>query len=365
MRRNQAGAPLAGTPLTEAPQTTAEGKRIGRRSLLTALGAGAIGVVIGAGAMGIANLGRCSGTESETGGQATVDVEALESELANIIATTSGKVSLYVKTLEKAGLGATSDNGTESSSGVTSGGEAAATSSQAETPAVEIAFDAEAQCVSASVIKLLVLARLLHSVNDGAVSLDQYLFVSDSPVSGAGMVQYMSPGSGLTVLECARFMIAYSDNEATNMLIDLLGMDAINAEATELGLTQTVLGRKMMDFDAQAAGFENYISCLDAARILEAIYDGTLYGETLSAQAFELLQQQTDTSGARQGLPASVAFAHKTGELDMLQNDAGIVLTTSPYVFVALTSGDGNGNLLALLQNLSRATYEAVEGEQA
>ena len=359
MRRNQAGAPLAGTPLTEAPQTTAEGKRIGRRSLLTALGAGAIGVVIGAGAMGIANLGRCSGTESETGGQAAVDVEALESELANIIGTTSGKVSLYVKTLEKTGLGATS------SSGVTSGGEAAATSSQAETPAVEIALDAEAQCVSASVIKLLVLARLLHSVSDGAVSLDQYLFVSDSPVSGAGMVQYMSPGSGLTVLECARFMIAYSDNEATNMLIDLLGMDAINAEATELGLTQTVLGRKMMDFDAQAAGFENYISCLDAARILEAIYDGTLYGETLSAQAFELLQQQTDTSGARQGLPASVAFAHKTGELDMLQNDAGIVLAPSPYVFVALTSGDGNGNLLALLQNLSRATYEAVEGEQA
>jgi len=63
-------------------------------------------------------------------------------------------------------------------------------------------------------------------------------------------------------------MLVVSDNTATNLLIDRLGLDEISATASSLGLTQTVRGRRVMDFVARAAGRDNYMSAADAALIL-------------------------------------------------------------------------------------------------
>lgn len=208
--------------------------------------------------------------------------------------------------------------------------------------------------VSASCIKLLVLASFLEQVNLGQRAFDEvYTLQASDIVGGTGSLQTQGAGTQVTLQECARLMIAESDNVATNVLINLLGMDRINAEAQTLGLTGTQLNRLMM----QSNGTQNYITADDAALILQKIYEGALVSKDMSAFALECLEAQTDGSGFLAGLPAGTVFAHKTGTLGdpAVQNDAGIVEDAHPCILVALTQGNQQAGL-----NLMSALASAV-----
>lgn len=109
--------------------------------------------------------------------------------------------------------------------------------------------------VSASIIKLAILGTLLDQAQSGVLSLDGTVTVSPSDiVGGTGVIQASGAGESYTYRQLAAYMIQDSDNIATNLIIDAVGMPAVNEYASEIGLTQTVLNRRMMDF---AAGDEN------------------------------------------------------------------------------------------------------------
>lgn len=207
---------------------------------------------------------------------------------------------------------------------------------------------------SASMIKLVVLAEVFDQVSRGDLSLDELLTVEHNDiVGGSGVVQTMGKGVQLTIGDLARYMIAESDNVAANMLIDLVGMDAVNEEAANLGLAQTKLQRRMMDEGAAAQGLENLMSANDVAAVLASIAGGTFYSEDLSALALEFLEAQSDASGLLAGLPEGTMFAHKTGTLANVQNDGGIVEGDSPYVLVVLTQDMGSAQALDLMSEVA------------
>ncbi|MGI6590223.1 MAG: serine hydrolase [Eggerthellaceae bacterium] len=198
--------------------------------------------------------------------------------------------------------------------------------------------DGDAPMVSASVIKLLILAAFLDQVDQGDLDFDTvYTLQSSDIVGGTGSLQSRGAGAQVTLREAARLMITESDNVAANILIDQMGMKYINAEAEKLGLTSTQLNRRMMEDN----GRQNYMSARDAAVILKKIYQGTLVSKKMSALALEFLKGQTDDTGFAQGLSGQVTFAHKTGTLSSpsVQNDAGIVLADHPYILVCFTAG--------------------------
>ena len=129
-------------------------------------------------------------------------------------------------------------------------------------------------------------------------------------------------------------------------------MPAVNEYASEIGLTQTVLNRRMMDF---AAGDENYTSANDVARMLQLIYQGKLVSSDMSEFALDLMKGQHDDAGLLEGLPVGSVFAHKTGTLDGVFNDGGIVLDQNPYVMVVLPAmPKGRRPRLAWLTSLKR-----------
>ncbi|AHY45704.1 Beta-lactamase class A [Rubrobacter radiotolerans] len=183
---------------------------------------------------------------------------------------------------------------------------------------------------SASVIKVLVLYALLREVDAGTISLDERL--------GGGTVRSLSGA-----------MISDSDNVATNLLVDRLGFERINAAAQDLGLKETRLERHMLDFDAQAAGRENYTSARDTAALLAEIW----HGRTLSPESRELalstLELQTRRAKIPAALPAGTRVANKTGELPGVEHDAAIVLVPDrSFVLVTLTSGDPDSGVEAI-----------------
>lgn len=212
--------------------------------------------------------------------------------------------------------------------------------------------------VSASMIKLLILAEFMDEVDSDKLGLETvYTRDPNDVVGGTGVIQNEPAGTTYSYDDLARHMIMYSDNTATNVLIDLMGMDAINEKAEELALSKTDLQRKMMDFNS---GVENHISANDAANILLGIANKSIASKKLCEKAEGYLLKQTDSAGIAQGLPSGVEFGHKTGDLNTIRHDGGIVYAEGPYVIVVLTDiGASSAN--ALMSEISSVVYQNLE----
>ena len=110
---------------------------------------------------------------------------------------------------------------------------------------------------SASLIKLFIMAEAFAQIHAGQLNpADRLAFSESDRVGGAGLLQELPAGTSRTLLELIELMITESDNIATNLLIERLGMAQINARIQTLGYQDSVLRRRMMDFAAAAAGQE-------------------------------------------------------------------------------------------------------------
>lgn len=200
-------------------------------------------------------------------------------------------------------------------------------------------INADAVFPSASTIKLVIMACLLEKVRDGQMSLDDLVTMTpDMKTGGDGILKELRSGHQFALEELLTLMIIVSDNTATNILIDRLGMEEINATANALGMKQTVLGRRMMDSQAKKLGKDNFTCARDLALVLEKIYREQCVDASMSRLMMDLLKRQQQTGRLQLYLPEDVEIAHKCGDLDYLEHDVGIVfLPKHPYLIVVLT----------------------------
>lgn len=219
---------------------------------------------------------------------------------------------------------------------------------------------------SASVIKLVIMAEVLRRVETGELSLTQPITVTAEDLTGGdGILKELEPGHTFTLREIMTLMIIVSDNQATNILIGLVGMDAVNAMAQTLGLKHAHLGRRMMDGEARKQGRDNFICADDMVQILAAIYDGTLISAQASRLMLDILLRQQQMGRLQLYLPEEVPVAHKCGDLDLLENDGGIVLLPDrPYVLVVLTSDmPSNKEGREVIGLLSKLIYDQMQAQ--
>src|SRR5437016_4963590 len=144
---------------------------------------------------------------------------------------------------------------------------------------------------AASSIKLAILLELYRQDQEaragaqGKVKLDDiYTFDPKDLVEDSQIMAGLTPGvTRVTNRDLAQFMVAVSDNAATNILIDRVGRDNVNATLRGLGLTKTMLRRKMMDIGAARRGDENVATAQEMARLVDAIYKGKALSTELTA----------------------------------------------------------------------------------
>lgn len=223
--------------------------------------------------------------------------------------------------------------------------------------------DGDKKVHSASTIKLVIMAELLRRVREGGLSLDERIIITpEMKTGGDGILKELNSGHSFTLAEIMTLMIIISDNQATNILIDLLGMDAVNKTAGALGLKEAVLGRKMMDSEARKRGFDNYICADDMADFLKAVYEGHCIDAGASSMMLEILKRQQQSGRLQLYLPEEVEVAHKCGDLDLLENDGGIILLPEhPYILVVLTSRmESNKQGREVIGTISRMIYDAI-----
>ena len=219
------------------------------------------------------------------------------------------------------------------------------------------------QIASASMIKVLIAHTFLEQVKAGTVSLDDtYTLQASDLVGGTGTLSGLGAGASVSYRDIFMRMIDVSDNTGANILIDTVGMDAVNATAKKLGLKCTELNRRMMDYDAIAQGIENYTCADDLAKLFEMAYQGTFVDKESSELMLQALRQQTDRCGIVNGLPEGSTFAHKTGTLATVRHDGGIVEGDHPFVIVVLCGGEGfwEAGAEASMAEVSQAAYGAL-----
>ena len=193
---------------------------------------------------------------------------------------------------------------------------------------------------TASTIKIAILAELYHQAQQGKLKLtDSYTLQQSDLVGGSGISGALTPGvTKLTLRDVAALMISASDNSMTNVLIDRVGIDNVNALLDSLGLTHTRLRRKMMDIKAAGEGRENLATPRELVQLLEALYRGKVLNKQLTDDYFNLLSIHKESYIPRE-LPEDLRIANKPGELEGVRNDCGIVFTGSrPYVICVMST---------------------------
>ena len=186
---------------------------------------------------------------------------------------------------------------------------------------------------AASVIKLPLYLLILQKSLRGELSLDDKITVTQAdkvPICGA--LTLFTHDIETDIRTLCRLMISISDNTATNRLIDLLGISAIQEGFRALSLEKTVLRRKLFDRAASRAGIQNTICPREIGELLEKLYRQTILSPALCREAIDtLLLQQVDHK-LNGKICGEVNIAHKTGEDDNLSNDVGIVYAREPFI---------------------------------
>lgn len=151
----------------------------------------------------------------------------------------------------------------------------------------------------------------------------------------------MHDGIEVTIRDLCNLMIILSDNTATNVLIDRLGIDEINKTIKNLGLKNTILSRKMYDMESKKLGNENYFSLSDMAIILESIHNETLISQSVSKEIKTIMKEQQINHKIPYYIPEDVTILHKTGEADGITHDIGIVYSKNPFI-IGFASNETN-----------------------
>lgn len=192
----------------------------------------------------------------------------------------------------------------------------------------------------ASSIKIAILIELFRQAQAGTLRLEERVELKRSlVVGGSGVLQHFGDGtSGLSLHDLTVLMIVLSDNTATNLVIDHVGLDNVNRTLDRLGLLHTRLQRRMLDAQAQRAGRENLSSPREMTQLLALLHQGKVLDAEHTAAALEILKYAKDTP-LRRGLPANVALADKPGSLEGVRCDSGIVMLAGrPYAISVMTT---------------------------
>ena len=214
--------------------------------------------------------------------------------------------------------------------------------------------------VAASVIKIPIMVEAFRQFESGELNpLETYRIKAEDKMPSCGALNRMHDGLEVTLRDLVELMIVLSDNSATNILIDRLGIARVNATLEAEGLRVTRLRRKLFDKAGMEAGLSNHVCAREIGLLLERMYAGTLVSPQASAEMLEILRNQKLNGKMPFFLkPRGIACAHKTGEDDGITHDVGVVYARRPFVLCMLSEETDVPAFERLIQDVARELAE-------
>ena len=206
-----------------------------------------------------------------------------------------------------------------------------------------IKYNEKHEMLAASIIKLPILVECFNQINKRIVNKDDIFITKDKDkVPSCGALTYMRENLKVKLEDLYTLMIILSDNYATNMLIDKLGIDNINKTIKNLGL-------------------ENYISAEDISILLEKMYHKNLINKKSSEEMINILKNQRLNGKIPfflQSIKPKIEIAHKTGEDTNISHDVGIVFSKEPFILCFCGNNVDVTHYERLIQDMTYDLYK-------
>ena len=239
----------------------------------------------------------------------------LDEQVKTIVASFKGKVSLFAKNLD---------------TGQT------------------YALNADERVRTASTIKIAVMIETFARVTEGKAKwTDEVILTKEKKVSGSGILGELSDGLKLTLRDAMNLMMILSDNTATNLVLDVVTTDAVNARMESLGFKQIKINRKVGSGGESAAGKdpENKKFGLGVATpremvlVMEKLERGEVINPAVSKEMIDLMKREQGRNALGRSL-WNVPMASKYGALDRLRSAVGILYTKNGKIAMAISCDD-------------------------
>lgn len=213
----------------------------------------------------------------------------------------------------------------------------------------QVSLDADQPVQTASVIKMTLMLQAFTQVKAGRLRLDQRLpLTHENQVGGSGILNILNPGLDLTLHDAITLMMTLSDNTATNMVIDAVGLAPTNAMLTRMGMKNTYFYKKVfkpatgpLPADQPQFGLGK-TTAREMAEVLESIEKCDLADAALCHDMITIMRNQQDRDMLPRYLPAAAArdglspIADKIGSLDDVRNDVALVYTARGPVIISI-----------------------------
>jgi beta-lactamase class A len=239
----------------------------------------------------------------------------IDQQVKNLVSSFKGKVTLYAKNL---------DTG--------------------ET----YALNADERVRTASTIKIAVMIEAFARVSEGKAKwTDELVLTKEKKVSGSGVLNELSDGLRLTLRDAVNLMMILSDNTATNLVLDVLTTDAVNARMESLGFKQIKINRKVMSGGESVAGKDpenkkyglGFATPREMVLVMEKLERGEVISPAASKEMIDLMKREQ----ARYAIGRSLwdlPMASKYGALDRLRSAVGIVYSKKGKIAMAISCDD-------------------------
>ena len=263
----------------------------------------------------IAPLLEATQTDSSSPARHSARVDSLDDRVKAAIAPFKGKVSLFAKNL---------DTG--------------------ET----YALNADDRVRTASTIKIAVMVEAFARVAEGKSKwTDELVLTKEKKVSGSGILQELSEGLHITLRDGVNLMMLVSDNTATNLVLDVLTTDAVNARMESLGLKQIKILRKVGSGGESVAGKDpdnkrfglGFATPREMVILLEKLERGEVVSRAASKEMVELMKREQEHFAMGRSM-WDVPMASKYGALDRLRSSIGIIYSKKGKIAMAITCDD-------------------------
>ncbi|MFH2109681.1 MAG: serine hydrolase [Candidatus Bathyarchaeota archaeon] len=204
-------------------------------------------------------------------------------------------------------------------------------------PDDELSLNADEVFPTASIIKVPVLLEFYRQAEEGALDPGEVRALKEEDkVGGSGVLQHLTVGSTVLTLEdYARLMINLSDNTATNVVIDQVGLDNVNGLLQGLGLDATRLARKMQVKGLDPDRVENLSTPRELTGLMEAIHRGEGLSPGVCEKTLVILSLHKP-GVIRDAVQNGVDVADKSGWMGGVECDTGIVYTSKPYAVTVM-----------------------------
>ena len=206
-----------------------------------------------------------------------------------------------------------------------------------------ISIEKEKLFPSASLAKIPIMATCFLLEEEKKLNLNHIVKLrSQDKLGGSGILKMVLDNSGFTIKKLIGLMIYESDNTATNIITNIIGIKNLNYYFKKIGLKNTYLLRKIADYKSRKNGKENYTTAEDMGYILERFYRKNFINEKISDECIRILKLQRINDRIPKYLPVNVLVAHKTGLERNVCHDVGIVFTKKGDFIICVLTKNGN-----------------------